>query len=78
MKQVAGCVQTAVLPGSNFAELPPALQMLDMPAAWKESTGAGVVVGIIDTGVAPQPRLPHLVAGGDYVMGRLRGRAGRL
>ena len=70
MKQVAGCVQTAVLPGSNFAELPPALQMLDMPAAWKESTGAGVVVGIIDTGVAPQPRLPHLVAGGDYVMGR--------
>ncbi|SKK91682.1 type VII secretion-associated serine protease mycosin [Mycobacteroides abscessus subsp. massiliense] len=70
MKQVAGCVQTAELPGSDFRELPAPLQMLDMPAAWKESTGAGVVVGIIDTGVAPQPRLPHLVAGGDYVMGR--------
>lgn len=71
MKQVAGCVQTAVMPGSDFRELPAPLQMLDMPAAWKESTGAGVVVGIIDTGVqAPQPRLPHLVAGGDYVMGR--------
>ncbi|GAB5901227.1 S8 family serine peptidase [Mycolicibacterium mageritense] len=70
MKRVSECVQTTVAPGSDFRELPAPLQMLDMPAAWKESTGAGVVVGIIDTGVAPQPRLPHLVAGGDYVMGR--------
>ena len=61
MRQIAGCVQTAVMPGSDLRELPPALQMMDMPAAWKESTGTGVVVGIIDTGVAPQPRLPHLV-----------------
>ena len=53
-----------------FRELPAALQMMDMPTAWKESTGAGVVVGIIDTGVAPQPRLPRVMAGGDYVMGR--------
>ena len=44
MKQIAGCVQTAVLPGSDFRELPTALQMMDMPTAWKESTGAGVVV----------------------------------
>jgi membrane-anchored mycosin MYCP len=70
MKQVAGCVQTAVMPGSDFRELPAALQMMGMPTAWKESTGAGVVVGIIDTGVAPQPRLPRVIAGGDYVMGR--------
>ena len=70
MRQIAGCVQTAVMPGSDLRELPPALQMMNMPAAWKESTGTGVVVGIIDTGVAPQPRLPHLVAGGDYVMGQ--------
>ncbi|WP_116377282.1 S8 family serine peptidase [Mycobacterium sp. MFM001] len=70
MKQVAGCVQTTVMPGSDLRELPSALQTMDMRAAWKESTGAGVVVGIIDTGVAPQPRLPHLIAGGDYVMGR--------
>ena len=28
MKQVAGCVQTAVLSGSNFAELPPALFLM--------------------------------------------------
>jgi membrane-anchored mycosin MYCP len=70
MKQIAPCVQTTVLPGSDFRELPAPLQMLDMPRAWKESTGAGVVVGIIDTGVAPQPRLKNVVAGGDYLMGR--------
>lgn len=70
MRQVAACTDTGVLPGTDLRELPAALQLLNMPAAWKESTGAGVLVGIIDTGVAAQPRLPHLVAGGDYVMGR--------
>ncbi len=70
MRQIAACTVTGVLPGSDLRELPPALQLMNMPAAWKESTGTGVVVGIIDTGVAAQPRLPHLVAGGDYVMGR--------
>nr|VTP02293.1 putative subtilase-type serine protease precursor [Mycobacterium riyadhense] len=70
MRQIAACTVTGVLPGSDLRELPPALQLMNMAAAWKESTGTGVVVGIIDTGVAAQPRLPHLVAGGDYVMGR--------
>ncbi|HUO40472.1 MAG TPA: S8 family serine peptidase, partial [Mycobacterium sp.] len=69
MRQVAGCTRTAAIPGSDFRELPPALQLMNMPAAWSESTGAGVVVAVIDTGVTPSPRLPHLVAGGDYVMG---------
>lgn len=70
MRQIAACTVTGVLPDSDLRELPPALQLMNMPAAWKESTGAGVVIGIIDTGVAAQLRLPHLVAGGDYVMGR--------
>lgn len=70
MRQVSDCVQTLALPGSDFREMPPGSQMLDLPAAWAESTGVGVVVGIIDTGVAAQPRLPHLMPGGDYVMGR--------
>lgn len=70
MRQVSDCVQTLALPGSDFREMPAGSQMMDMPAAWKESTGVGVVVGIIDTGVAAQPRLPHLMPGGDYVMGR--------
>ncbi len=70
MRQIAPCTQTGVLPGSDLRELPAALQLLNMPAAWKVSTGAGVVVAVIDTGVAAQPRLPHLVPGGDYVMGQ--------
>ncbi|MCW2687533.1 MAG: type secretion-associated serine protease mycosin, partial [Mycobacterium sp.] len=69
MHQIAGCVQTGVLQGSDFREMPAALTMMDMPAAWKESTGVGVVVGEIDTGVTPSPRLPHVVAGGDLVLG---------
>ena len=70
MRQIAPCTQTGVMPGSDLRELPAALQLLNMPAAWKVSTGAGVVVAVIDTGVAAQPRLPHLVPGGDYVMGQ--------
>jgi membrane-anchored mycosin MYCP len=70
MRQIAPCTQTGVLPGSDLRELPAALQLLNMPEAWKISTGAGVVVAVIDTGVAAQPRLPHLVPGGDYVMGQ--------
>ena len=70
MHQVAPCTITGALPGSDLRGLPAALQLLDMPTAWNISTGAGVVVGVIDTGVVPQPRLPHLVAGGDWVMGK--------
>lgn len=70
MRQVKGCALTGVLPGSDLRELPPALALMDLPSVWKESTGAGTVVAVIDTGVQKSPRLPHVVAGGDYVMGR--------
>jgi membrane-anchored mycosin MYCP len=70
MRQTRACTLTGVAPGSDLRELPPALALMDMPAVWKESTGAGVVVAVIDTGVAPSPRLPHVVAGGDWVMGQ--------
>src|ERR1700740_3079183 len=43
--------------------------MLNVPQAWQYSTGAGVTVALIDTGVTPNPRLPALFPGGDYVMG---------
>lgn len=42
-------------------------RLLDLAAAWEFSRGAGQRVAVIDTGVAPHPRLPRLVAGGDYV-----------
>ncbi len=34
---------------------------------WKLTNGSGQRVAVIDTGVAPHPRLPYLAAGGDYV-----------
>ena len=53
----------------DVAQAAPGNVMLDITKAWKYSTGAGVTVGLIDTGVTPNPRLPALFAGGDYVMG---------
>ncbi|MEX3656833.1 S8 family serine peptidase, partial [Mycolicibacterium fortuitum] len=70
MHQVEDCTQTTLIPGTDVRELMPAWRLLDMPAAQRISTGAGVIVGVLDTGVTPGPRLPHMVAGGDYVMGR--------
>ena len=42
--------------------------MLHVKEAWKYSTGRGVSVAVIDTGVTPSPRLPAL-PGGDYITG---------
>lgn len=42
--------------------------MLNIADAWKYSTGAGVSVAVIDTGIPPGPRLPAL-PGGDYITG---------
>ncbi|ORW17168.1 serine protease [Mycobacterium nebraskense] len=70
MHQVEDCTQTTVIPGTDLREPMPGWQLLDMASAWRVSTGVGVVVGVLDTGVTGSPRLPHLVAGGDYVMGR--------
>ncbi|WP_225729871.1 MULTISPECIES: type VII secretion-associated serine protease mycosin [unclassified Nocardia] len=48
-------------------EPPIAQKVLNLPAAWQFSRGAGQKVAVIDTGVARHPRLPPLEAGGDYV-----------
>ncbi len=40
---------------------------LDLQQVWKLTNGSGQRVAVIDTGVAPHARLPHLAAGGDYV-----------
>lgn len=42
-------------------------RLLDVAAAHRFSTGAGVKVAVIDTGVSPHPRLRGLIPGGDYV-----------
>ncbi len=69
MKQTAYCTEVGVLPGTDFKVPPQYMDMLNLPEAWQFGRGAGVKVAVIDTGVTPHPRLPHLIPGGDYIMG---------
>jgi membrane-anchored mycosin MYCP len=56
-----------VFPGSRFQLQTGADAMLNYAGAWQFSRGAGQKIAVIDTGVAPNPRLPGLEGGGDYV-----------
>src|SRR5271167_1461046 len=69
MKQNSYCTEVGVLPGSDFRIQPKYMDMLNLSEAWRFGRGAGVKVAVIDTGVSPHPRFPHLIPGGDYVMG---------
>ncbi|MCX7541555.1 S8 family serine peptidase [Corynebacterium sp. P5848] len=53
------------VPGAE--EVPEPLTM-----AHRFATGAGIRVAVIDTGVAPHPRLPPVIPGGDLVVARDR------
>lgn len=61
------CAFNGALPGFDPAAVPPSQAMLNLPEAWKTSRGRGVAVAVIDSGVTPQPRLPNLNPGGDYI-----------
>jgi membrane-anchored mycosin MYCP len=69
MKQSKACVTPMVIGDPDVAQPPPGNAMLNIRQAWQYSTGAGVSVALIDTGVTPNPRFPNLFPGGDYVMG---------
>jgi membrane-anchored mycosin MYCP len=69
MKQTSYCTEVGVLPGTDFRLPPRYMEMLNLQEAWRFGRGAGQKVAVIDTGVTPHPRLPHLIPGGDYVMG---------
>ncbi|WP_067561667.1 type VII secretion-associated serine protease mycosin [Nocardia acidivorans] len=56
-----------LMTGSAQKDEPLAQRVLNLPAAWQFSTGAGVKVAVIDTGVTRHPRLGPVQAGGDYV-----------
>jgi membrane-anchored mycosin MYCP len=65
----AGCIRSGV--GSTpLVDRPPAQDMLDIDQAQQFSTGKGVTVAVIDTGVNPHPYLTtggRLRNGGDYI-----------
>ncbi|OKH69412.1 hypothetical protein EB74_30065 [Mycobacterium sp. SWH-M5] len=67
MQQREPCSLPGVLPTPPVTDIPPAQAMLNIDQAHKFSTGKGVTVAVIGTGVAPNPRLPRLQGGGDYV-----------
>jgi membrane-anchored mycosin MYCP len=66
-EQKAACGGGTVFPGSRFHLQTGADAMLNYAGAWQFSRGAGQKIAVIDTGVAPNPRLPGLEGGGDYV-----------
>ncbi|WP_216900808.1 type VII secretion-associated serine protease mycosin [Nocardia alni] len=66
-EQDQGCLATGVLPQTDLTQVPQPEQMLNLKQARTLSRGAGVTVAVIDTGVTPDTRLPHLIGGGDYV-----------
>ncbi|WP_373693419.1 type VII secretion-associated serine protease mycosin [[Mycobacterium] burgundiense] len=68
MRQSNMCAQTITVEDPNVTVTAPGFTMLNIAKAWEFSTGHGVPVAVIDTGVNPHPRLP-VVAGGDYIMG---------
>ncbi len=69
MKQNSYCTEVGVLPGTDFKLQPKYMDMLNLQEAWQFGRGAGIKVAVIDTGVSPHPRFPHLIPGGDYIMG---------
>lgn len=68
MRQSNVCARTIAIAEPNIGMPAPGFAMLNVSRAWQHSTGHGVTVAIIDTGVNPSPRLPVL-PGGDYITG---------
>lgn len=68
MRQTTVCATSAVVPDSQFDTIP-ASHAFGVPELHNHATGAGQRVAVIDSGVAPNARLPRLLAGGDYIMG---------
>ena len=66
-EQKTACGIGTVSPGSQLGVRPGADVMLNYTGAWRFSRGAGQKIAVIDTGVAPNPRLHALQPGGDYV-----------
>ncbi len=68
MRRANSCSTPITVKNPDVAQLAPGFNLLNISKAWQYSTGNGVPVAVIDTGVTPNPRLP-VVSGGDYIMG---------
>ena len=70
MEQKYECIATGLIPGTDPAAVPASQAFMNLPRLWESagSRGSGVSVALIDTGVWPNPRLPRLRGGGDFVM----------
>lgn len=61
------CAAASVADARSLATRPGPVETATLQKLWQFTKGAGQTVAIIDTGVAPHPRLARLVPGGDYV-----------
>lgn len=68
MRQSNVCAHAIAAPQPSVTLPAPGFTMLNIDQAWKFSTGHGVSVAVIDTGINPHPRLP-VTGGGDYITG---------
>ncbi|WP_163645974.1 type VII secretion-associated serine protease mycosin [Mycobacterium conspicuum] len=68
MRRANSCSAPITVRNPDVAQMAPGFNLLNITKAWDYSTGNGVAVAVIDTGVTPSPRLP-VVPGGDYIMG---------
>lgn len=68
MRQSNVCAQAIAAPQPNVTLPAPGFTMLNIDQAWQFSTGHGVSVAVIDTGINTHPRLP-VTGGGDYIAG---------
>ncbi|QGW30574.1 type VII secretion system ESX-2 serine protease mycosin MycP2 [Mycobacterium avium subsp. avium] len=68
MRRANSCSAPITVRNPDVAQLAPGFNLLNIAKAWQYSTGNGVPVAVIDTGVSPNPRLP-VVPGGDYIVG---------
>ena len=70
MEQRNYCQVSILQPGTDPHAVSEAQRFMQLPQLWETvGKGAGVSVALIDTGVTPSARLPHLHGGGDYVTG---------
>lgn len=63
------CAEPGLLEGTDLGAPPPSQAFMNLPALWASvpSRGAGITVGMVDTGVFRSPRLDNVAGAGDYV-----------